>query len=328
MSKKYLFIMDTITDIDPSKDTTFVLMLESQRRGVNNYYCQIADLMWADGNTKVSAQAITVFSPWQNRDYCALKAPEFFNLSDFAVVWMRKDPPVDQDFLVATMLLDMHDHPRTLMMNNPQGLRLANEKLWGLMAFELMPHTVVSAHATFLREKCREFGKVVLKPIFGAGGAGILVFDHNDRNLSSAIDLLTEHGQKVITMQKFIPKAREGDKRVLLLGGEPIGAVLRVPHDQDHRANMHVGGNALKAKIDDNDRHIAAILKPKLLELGLHFVGIDIIDKKLTEINVTSPTGAQEIDALDKRMGSDRIPAQVMDYVDHIFSVANDGKII
>lgn len=328
MSEKFLYIMDPITDIDPKKDTTFVLMLESQKRGVNNYYCQISDLMWSSGQVQVAAQFAEVFSPLRNQGHVRLAAKSFHALNDFRVVWMRKDPPVDRDFLVATMLLDLHDPARTLMMNNSRGLRLANEKLWGLFASDLMPPTVVAANPQFLLEWCRGLGKVVLKPIFGAGGAGIMVFDRDDRNLPSAIDLLTNYGQQAITVQQFIPRAREGDKRVLLLGGEPIGAVLRVPHFGDHRANIHVGGQVQKAEIDENDRRIAAILKPKLLDLGLHLVGLDIIDQKLTEINVTSPTGAQEIDALDHRNSSNSVATLVMDYVEDLISVAKSHKII
>lgn len=319
MPDKYLYVMDPIHDINPKKDTTFALMVESQKRGVNNYCCQIRDLKWSNGKTSVDCQQVQVFLPGQHQTHAELESKTTLDLNDFKVVWMRKDPPVDQDFIVATMLLDFHDPETTLVMNRPQSLRLCNEKLWGLFAAELMPPTIVSSNAEFIQEKFREFGKAVLKPILGAGGAGILIFEHDDRNLASAIDLLTLGGKQAITVQKFIPRAREGDKRVLLLGGEAIGAVLRVPHNSDHRANIHVGGAVQKAAIDQDDRRIAAALKTQLLNLGLHFVGLDIIAGQLTEINITSPTGAQEIDVLDERTAQTQVAAQVMDYIEHIF---------
>ncbi len=158
----------------------------------------------------------------------------------------------------------------------------------------------------------------MLKPLFFGGGTGILVFDKGDRNLRAAIDLLTLEGRQAAMVQEYLPSIREGDKRILLLGGEPIGAVLRVPKEDDHRANLHVGGKAVRATITPAEREIAARLKPQLLELGLHFAGIDVIGGKITEINVTSPTGAQEIDRLDTRVGKDRISAQVIDYVEKL----------
>lgn len=328
MAKNYLYIIDPITHINPKTDTTFVFMLESQHRGVNNYYCQLQDIMWNNNKTQVNAHAVRVFSPDEQQKFYELGGQKIFDLDYFCVVWMRKDPPVDNEYLVACMLLDYHDPQKTLLMNNPRGLRIANEKLWAMNFAHIMPDTFVSSSIKLLKDKCKEFSRVVLKPIFGAAGAGILVFDYGDRNLPSALELLSAAGTKPICVQKFIPEIRAGDKRVLLLGGEPIGAVLRVPHNGEHRANLHVGGQAQKAPLSPEDMQIAAQIKPKLLELGLHFVGIDIIGGKLTEVNVTSPTGAQEIDILESREGKDRIAALVMDYVDHNFSIAKKVKVI
>ncbi|MGA1354888.1 MAG: glutathione synthase, partial [Candidatus Limnocylindrus sp.] len=218
----------------------------------------------------------------------------------------------------STMLLDRHDPSRTLVPNTPSSLRIANEKLWGLFAAELGPHTVVSARREVLLEELARLGRAVLKPISGAGGSGVMVFDHGDKNVRSAIDILTQEGRRVAVLQEYLPAVRRGDKRVILLGGDPIGAVWRVPQGDDHRANMHVGGAAQRAEIEEDDRRIAARLKPELLKLGLHFVGIDVIGGRLTEVNVTSPTGVQEIDRLDGRQGAECLSAQVMDYVEKL----------
>jgi glutathione synthase len=233
---------------------------------------------------------------------------------------MRKDPPVDDAFLQATMILDRHDPARTVMMNTPASLRVANEKLWGLFAAELFARTVVSARREVLLAELARMGKGVLKPLSGAGGAGVMAFEHGDKNVRAAVDLLTNEGRRVALVQEYVPAVKNGDKRVILLGGEPIGAVWRVPQADDNRANMHVGGSVRKAEIDDDDRRIAARLKPELLRLGLHFVGIDVIGGKLTEVNVTSPTGVQEIDRLDGRTGGDRMSAKVMEYVEGLLA--------
>ena len=177
---------------------------------------------------------------------------------------------------------------------------------------------MVSTQTRVLFEAVGDMGKAVVKPIDRAGGAGVLVVDKGDRNLRSALDLVTEGGTRLAVVQMYLPQARQGDKRVILLGGKPVGAVLRVPRDDDHRANMHVGGTVQRAEIDDNDRAISAALAPGLLRLGLHFVGIDVIGGMLTEVNVTSPTGVQEIDRLEGHTGDKRLSAQVMAYVDDL----------
>ncbi len=322
MPRRHLYVMDPLSSIQPFADTTFYFMLEGQQRGIMNYVCEIGDLVVDDGIGFCYASPTKVMVPAEIGDpFFTSSAKEPLPFDNCEVIWMRKDPPVDERFLVATMLLDHSNPKRTLMMNRPSSLRVANEKLWSLsLARHFAPHTVITSQSKVVMATAQQYGKVVLKPIFGRGGFGIMVFDKDDRNLSSAVELLTNEGRNPIVVQEYLPGARNGDKRILLLGGKPIGAVLRVPHTSDHRANLHVGGSAQKTEITPKEHEIAACLAPALVELGLHFVGIDVIDGKLTEVNVTSPTGAQEIDRLDGRTGKDCINAQVLDYMDRLRS--------
>ncbi len=321
MKARYLYVMDPLEDVNPAGDTTFDFLLESQDRGVENHVCAVRDLWSAGSEGFARTRPVTVRRPSDDdASHCAFGAPVDQAFSDFDVIWMRKDPPVDDMFLQSTMVLDRHDPARTLMMNTPASLRVANEKLWGLFAAELFPRTVVSARGDVLLAELERMGTGVVKPLSGAGGAGVMAFQHGDKNARAAIDLLTLEGKRVALIQEYLPAVRDGDKRVILLGGDAIGAVWRVPQGDDHRANMHVGGSVRRADIDDDDRRIAARLKPELLRLGLHFVGIDVIGGKVTEVNVTSPTGVQEIDRLDGRTGKDRMSAQVMDYVERLLA--------
>lgn len=317
MARRHLYVMDPLPTVHPDKDTTFAFLLESQARGAENWVCEIQDLITRGGQGAAIARRATVRRPCAtDPSHCALGPAHELAFEDCDVIWMRKDPPVDEVFLHATMLLDRHDRTRTFMMNEPGSLRIANEKLFGLFAPELFPYTVVSSRVDVLVSEVEALGKAVIKPLSLAGGAGVMVFEKGDRNLRSALDLLTLEGRRPAIVQEFLPAVREGDKRVILLGGEPIGAVLRVPSEEDHRANMHVGGAARQTEVTPAEREIAARLKPELLRLGLHFVGLDVIGGKLTEINVTSPTGVQEIDRLDGRIGKACLASQVMDYVE------------
>lgn len=318
---RHLFVMDPVQSVNPAKDTTFDFMLEARSRGIEVYTSSIHDLSAHGARGSARAFPTTVRRPTpDDRAHCALGPAEDRPFDDFDVIWMRKDPPVDDAFLLACMLLDRADPAKTLVLNHPASLRVANEKLWGLFADDVGPRTVVSARPDVLLAEVKRLGKAVVKPVHFMGGMGVMVFDADDRNVRSAIDLLTQEGRRVALVQEYLPGARTGDKRVIVVGGEPIGAVLRVPRGDDHRANMHVGGTAAKAEVDDDDRRIAARLKPHLLELGLHFVGLDVIQGKVTEVNVTSPTGVQEIDALDGRTGKDRMSAQLFDYVDGLLA--------
>jgi len=318
-NRRYLFVMDPLASTNPSGDTTFDFMLECQARGVAVFTCGITDLA-SDGRHGLAyAVETTVRRPTADDPrFFTGGAPTEQRFDRFDAIWMRKDPPVDETFTLATLMLDRHNPAHTLVLNDPRGIRSANEKLFWLYADDLGPRTVVSSRPEKLKEAIESFGRGVVKPLSGAGGSGVMSFAPDDRNLRSALDMLTNDGKRPAIAQAYVDDVRTGDKRVILLGGDPIGAVLRVPRDDDHRANMHVGGSVKRASVDEHDRRIAARLKPALLAHGLHFVGIDVIGGKLTEVNVTSPTGVQEIDRLDARVGDERISAQVMTYVERL----------
>jgi glutathione synthase len=308
MTRRHLFVMDPLASVNPSKDTTFAFIEETQARGHENLVCGVGDLRTDGKRPLARAQPVTVerggqphFRAGDVVDVC---------LDDVDIVWMRKDPPVDDNYLFATMILDLTS---ALVLNRPSSLRVAHEKMWALFADDLTPKSVVSARPADLVEAIRAWGCGVLKPLHLMGGLGVMVFEAGDKNLRSAADLLTAEGRRHAIAQEYLPAVREGDKRVILVDGAPLGAVLRVPRDDDVRSNMHVGGSARRADVDDDDRNIAARIGPRLRELGLFFVGIDVIGGKLTEVNVTSPTGVQEIDRLDGRAGADRLVARVID---------------
>ena len=309
--------MDPLERIDPKGDTTVALIWESQKRGYDNYFCEIHELGLENDTGFSLCRSFELSTDpnlpleitWQGE-----RTLKFFN--DFDFVWMRKDPPVDQNFMTATMILEHHDPAKTWVLNNPRSLRVANEKLWAHFASQYYPKTIVSADAKVLLTAAAEMTKVVLKPIDAAGGFGIFVFSADDRNLRSAIEVLSQRGSQPIIMQEYLPAIEKGDKRVILLGGECMGAVKRLPGSADHRANLHVGGEAKTGSLDERDLEVAAFLKPHLLDLGLHFVGIDMIGDRLTEVNVTSPTGIREINHLEKRSGNDLCEVHIWNYLE------------
>jgi glutathione synthase len=216
------------------------------------------------------------------------------------VVFQRKDPPVDGDYIVATQILSLCR--RALVLNRPEGILAANEKLYAMRFPELMPVTRVTRSIAELRSFLEVLGgEMIVKPLDGRGGEGIFHVSRSDRNLVSILEQSTRFGTRAVIGQEYLSAVRSGDKRILLVDGEPIGALLRVPSEHEHRANLHVGGRAAKAELDADDRRIVETLAPSLRRDGLFFVGIDVIGGKLTEVNVTSPTGVQEIDALESR---------------------------
>jgi glutathione synthase len=212
---------------------------------------------------------------------------------------MRKDPPYDLDYYFATLLLE-RARGQTLIVNDPRGLREANEKLYSLHFPDLIPTTVVTRDAARLRAFLGEQGgEIVVKPLDGCGGRGVFYLHEGDRNIPSLLEMMTDFGRRWTIGQKYLPAARAGDKRILLLDGEPIGAVLRVPREDDLRGNLHVGGRPARTTLDERDRAICAAVAPRLRQDGLYFVGLDVIGGFLTEVNVTSPTGVQEVNALE-----------------------------
>jgi glutathione synthase len=232
-------------------------------------------------------------------------------LDEMDAVFMRTDPPVTIPYLYATYILDYIDPAKTLVVNSPYGLRAANEKMYALQFTDVIPKTIVSQDKQVIRKFVDQQGAAVIKPLGGKAGEGILLIEPGDRNFNSLIEISTLQGKVPVMVQEFLPAAKDGDQRVILLNGEPIGAVNRIPTGSEFRGNMAVGGRVAAVEITQRDRQIAASLAPTLQRDGLIFVGIDIIGGYLTEVNVTSPTGIREIDRLnDVRLGQ-----QVMEWV-------------
>ena len=230
-------------------------------------------------------------------------------LSAAQAVFVRKDPPFDRAYLYATLMLE-HARSATLIINDPRGLRDANEKLYAMHFPEWMPRTLVTADRERIHEFVREVGgAAMIKPLDGAGGVGVLKLSAGDKNARGIVDVLTREGRWLAMVQEFLPEVTVGDKRVLLLDGEPLGAVLRVPRADDIRSNLHVGGQAVPTELTAREQALVAAIAPKLRADGLYFVGLDLIGERLTEVNVTSPTGIQELGRFTGTRPSERVIA-------------------
>lgn len=303
-------VMDSVDKINIDKDTTFVLMLEAQRRGHQVYYMELDDLFIRGGTAH-----------GRHRRLQLARGTPHYELGDFAVgaledfdsVWMRKDPPFDMKFFFATHLLSLIDQRNCFVMNHPKGLREANEKLYALRFPEQIPQTLVSSNMAQLKAFMDELGgEMIVKPLDGCGGSGVFYLHEQDRNTNSILEAATDNGRRLIMGQRYLPEIRQGDKRIIVLNGEPLGAVLRVPLESETRGNIHVGGTCVKTEVTARDREICAALAPLLRADGLYFAGLDVIGNFLTEVNVTSPTGIQEVNALDGVC----LESQVIDFVE------------
>jgi len=310
MARRFLFIMDPIERILPDKDTTFVFMLESQGRGYEVYICGVSDL-FIDATrpgTRVRRAEVARAVP-----HYRLIEERIESLAWFDAIFMRTDPPVDLAYVYATHVLSLVDPSQTFVMNDPRGLRDANEKLYALHFPTVIPPSIVSSD----RDRLKAFmdglgGEMIIKPLDGCGGAGVFHLRRSDRNLNAILEMATAEGRRAIMGQRYLPEIRQGDKRLIVLDGTPLGATLRVPREDEHRGNIHVGGTCIRAPISSRDGTIVETLKTRLRKDGLFFVGLDIIGDFLTEVNVTSPTGIQEINALDNT----RLEAHVIDFVE------------
>ena len=287
-----LFVMDPLDRIDVRTDSTWMLMRACRARGWPVHACEPRDLKLDGQGPGATARPVEVRDTAPHLEPGPLVRQ---TLAAWDVVWMRKDPPFDEDFYFALLLLD-RARPGTLVVNDPASMVLGNEKLLALRFPGLFTDTVVAADPALLGEAVRAYGDAVLKPWNGCGGRGVLLTSSGDPNLPALLELLTDRGRHHAIVQRRLPGAVRGDKRVLLVEGEPRGWLLRVPGPGDHRANLHVGGRATPCDLDDRDRAICETVGPALKEAGLLFVGLDIIDGTLSEINVTSPTGIQEAD--------------------------------
>jgi glutathione synthase len=291
------FVMDPIGSIDIEADTTFVLMLEAQRRGHRLLVVDPSDLGISEGRAVARVTPVTVRR--EAGRHAELGSPRLAVLDDDAdVVLQRVDPPVDAEYVVATQILTLCRKARVI--NRPESILVANEKLYALHFSDLMAETLVARRIPQLVDFMAKLGgEMIIKPLNGRGGEGVFHLRHDDRNLISILEQSTRFETERVMAQRYLPAVREGDKRILLLDGEPLGALMRVPGESETRANLHVGGKPARTELDARDREIVGRLGPALRRDGLFFVGIDVIGGYLTEVNVTSPTGIQEIDTLE-----------------------------
>ncbi len=290
-------VMDPIAAIKPYKDTTLAMLLEAQARGWELYYMEARDLSLLEGRPHARARRVAVRD--SNSDWFSLEQAQQIDLASLDIILMREDPPVDAEYLYATHILEMAERAGVLVANKPQSLRDANEKLFALHFPQCTPPTLVSCDDAELRSFVRDQGKAVLKPLHGMGGASIFVVEANDPNLSVIIETLTEHGRTYAMAQRYLPEIKDGDKRILLVDGEPVPyALARIPARGETRGNLAAGGRGEGVELSARDRWICEQVAPALRERGLYFVGLDVIGDYLTEINVTSPTCVRELDKI------------------------------
>ncbi|MCA9538505.1 MAG: glutathione synthase [Myxococcales bacterium] len=293
---RILVVMDPIEAVRVDKDTTFGFLLAAQRRGHQMFYCNIHDLFARGGEGAARAAPIEVQA--KQGEHFALGDWADYRLADFDSIWNRKDPPVDRAYLHATHILDLAG-PKTLVVNSTDGVRMANEKVYALHFSQWMPETLVTRDVARIRGWLREGQQpLIVKPIDGHGGAGIFLLRPDDRNVASILETLSGEGQHWVMAQQYLPAAREGDKRIILIDGEARGAILRVPQADENRGNIHVGGRVVHSELTPREKALCAAIGPRLRADGLWFVGLDVIGEHLTEINVTSPTGIREVEAL------------------------------
>ena len=296
MSLKVAIQMDPIAPINIDADSTFRIAEEAQKRGHSLFYYTPDRLAYQEGKITARGWPLTVKRVYG--DHFELGEEQVVDLADFDVVWLRQDPPFDMGYITTTHLLD-RIHPETLVVNDPFWVRNYPEKLLVLNFPDLTPPTAIARDLETLKAFRAKHGDVILKPLYGNGGAGVFKLKEGDGNLASLHELFSGINREPLIMQKFLPAVSKGDKRVILVNGEPVGAINRVPAQGETRSNMHVGGRPEKVELTDRDREICAAIGPLLREKGQVFVGIDVIGDWLTEINVTSPTGIQELERFD-----------------------------
>jgi glutathione synthase len=301
---RIIYIMDPVETVLPDKDTTFAFMRSAQNRGHDNLHTGLAGIYLSQGKVRARVRPVRVHSgaPWLE-----LGTETDVALGDAAAVMIRKDPPFDIDYLYATLLLE-HARGDTLLINDPRALRDGNEKLYALEFPELAPRTLVASHRdTILDFVTQVGGHAVIKPLDGAGGVGVLALHASDENARGIVDVVTREGKRLAMVQEYLPSVRQGDKRILLLDGEPLGAILRVPRADDLRSNIHVGGSVVPADLTPTERAMVQAMAPRLRRDGLVFVGLDVIGERLTEVNVTSPTGIQQLGRFTGSAPEDRV---------------------
>lgn len=306
---RFVFVMDSLDRVTHDKDTTFAFIEAAQARGHESLHCNIHDLSVKGGEVFANVHPVVITEQFPFIALMREKGPHRVALSDVDAVFIRKDPPFDQAYLYATLQLEVA-RGRTLIINDPRGLRDANEKLYAMHFRQWMPTTLVSSDREQIHEFVREVGgRAVLKPLDGAGGVGVVQLRSDDKNARALVDILTGEGKRLAMAQAFLPEVTEGDKRILLLDGEPLGGILRVPRGDDIRSNIHVGGSVVPAELTPREQELVRDIAPRLRQDGLFFVGLDVIGEHLTEVNVTSPTGIQELGRFTGTKPSDKVIA-------------------
>ncbi len=304
---KQLFVLDPIEQINPSKDSSAAIMQAAHRAGIEIWICTPSDLQ-ARGDKAWVVSSPVIPEPWiQVSNY------ESIPLSEFQCIWMRKDPPVDEAYIYATHLLEVAERDGVLVLNRPASLRAWNEKLGALRFSNLMAPTLVASRVTELTKFAKENGEVVIKPLGGKGGQGVIRVANDGLGIDALLELVTDQETLPVMMQKFLPEVIKGDKRILLVNGDPVGAINRLPKNGDFRSNLALGGTPEVTKLTDRDIEICNKLCPSLAKEGLFFVGIDVIGGMLSEINVTSPTGIREIESLTSIPVADQIVQRLLD---------------
>jgi glutathione synthase len=293
---KVAFQMDPIGSVDIDADSTFRLAEEAQARGCSMWHYTPDGLSFREGQVVARAQPLRVKR--LRGDHAQLGDTVDLDLADIDVVWLRQDPPFDMGYITTTHILDRLKG-ETLVVNDPFWVRNSPEKLLVLDFPDLTPPTTIARDIEVLHDFKSRHGDIILKPLYGNGGAGVFRLDPNDRNLASLHELFTGMNREPLIAQKFLPDVSAGDKRIILVDGDPVGAINRVPAPGETRSNMHVGGRPEKTGLTAREREICAAIGPRLREMGQVFVGIDVIGGYLTEINVTSPTGIQELERFD-----------------------------
>ena len=319
MKLKVAIQMDHVSTIDIDGDSTFVLGLEAERRGYDVWHYTPPALIFRD--RKVTARAQPMKLRREKGNHFTLGASEIVDLSTFDVILLRQDPPFDMSYITTTHLLE-HIHPRTLVVNDPASVRNAPEKLYVTHFDNVMPPTLITADPLALREFRDEYQDIIIKPLFGNGGAGVFRLKPGDENFASLLEMFSQRSREPVIAQRYLPEVRQGDKRIILIDGKAAGVVNRVPAEGEARSNMHVGGKAVKDSLTRRDREICEIIGPELARRGMIFVGIDVIGNWLTEINVTSPTGLQQINRFD----GVSLEAQIWDRIEVRYQETRGGK--
>ncbi len=289
-------VMDPISQVKVAKDSSMAMMLEAQKRGYEIYYMEMQDLYLDQGQARASTQKVKVFD--DSNHWYELSDQQDMALSDLDAILMRKDPPFDTEFIYATYMLERAEVEGTLIVNKPQSLRDCNEKLFTAWFADLTPRTLVTRNDKQIRNFHQELKDIIIKPLDGMGGSSIFRIKENDANVGVIIETLTNHGQQYAMVQEYMPEIVDGDKRILIVNGEPMPYCLaRIPAQGETRGNLAAGGRGVARPLSPSDKLIAETIAPELKKRGLYFVGLDVIGDKVTEINVTSPTCIREIEA-------------------------------